>query len=143
MSSGAGSTPVTPDPTDVGQRGVGELVRDVSHDLTKLVSQELTLAKLELKAEAGKAGKTAAAFGGAGVAGYFTALFALLTLAFALASLLDSLTLGALIVTVLCGLVAAVLFLRARKQAKTLNPKPEMTVQTLKEDAQWAQDRRR
>ena len=144
MSSGAGSSPVTPDPAhDVSQRGVGEIVRDVSHDLTKLFSQELTLAKIELKAEAGKAGKTAAAFGGAGVAGGFTALFALLTLMFALASLFDSLTLAGLAVTVLCGLAAAVLFLRARKQAKTLNPKPEMTVQTLKEDAQWAKTRSR
>ena len=62
---------------------------------------------------------------------------------FGLAALLDSLTLGALIVTALCGLVAAVLLLRAKKTAKTLNPKPEMTVQTLKEDAQWAKTRSR
>ena len=143
MTSGAGGGHVTSDPTDVSQRGVGELIRDVSQDLTKLFNQEVALAKLELKEEAKKAGKTAASFGGAGFAAYLALLFATLTLMFALASLFDSLAWAGLAVTVLWGLVAAVLLLRARSQAKTLNPTPEMTVQTLKEDAQWAKTRSR
>ena len=126
---------------DVTQHSVGELVREVTQDLTKLFNQELELAKLEVKVEAKKAGKTAGAFGGAGVAGYFAVLFASLTLMFALGSLLGSLIWGALIVTILWAIVGAVLFSRAKKQAAEINPKPEMTVQTLKEDAQWAKTR--
>ncbi len=126
---------------DVTQHSVGELVKEVTQDLTKLFNQELELAKLEVKVEAKKAGKTAGAFGGAGVAGYFAVLFASLTLMFALGSLLDSLIWGALIVTLLWAVVGAVLFSRAKKQAAEINPKPEMTVQTLKEDAQWAKTR--
>ena len=127
--------------TDVTQHSVGELVREVAQDLTKLMNQELALAKLELKAEAKKAGKTAGAFGGAGVAGYFAVLFASLTLMFALEALFDSYIWAALAVTVLWAIVGAVLFSRAKKTAAQLNPKPEMTVQTLKEDAQWAKTR--
>jgi len=127
--------------TDVTQHSVGELVREVAQDLTKLMNQELALAKLELTAEAKKAGKTAGAFGGAGVAGYFAVLFASLTLMFALEALFDSFTWAALAVTVLWAIVGAVLFSRAKKTAAQLNPKPEMTVQTLKEDAQWAKTR--
>jgi hypothetical protein len=126
---------------DVSQRGVGELVKEVTQDLTKLLNQELELAKTEMKVEAKKAGKTAGAFGGAGLAGYYAVLFASLTLMFALANWWDSFTWAALAVTALWAIVAAVLFARARKQAKDLNPKPEMTVQTLKEDAQWAKTR--
>lgn len=138
----SGSSALTPEPSpDVSDRGVGDLVREVTQDLTRLFGQEVELAKAEVKIEAKKAGKTAGAFGGAGLAGYFAVLFASLTLMFALASLFDSDTWAALAVTVLWAIVGAVLFARARKQAKELNPKPEMTVQTLKEDAQWAKTR--
>ena len=127
--------------TDVTQHSVGELVKEVTQDLTKLFNQELELAKLEVKVEAKKAGKTAGAFGGAGVAGYFAVLFASLTLMFALEALFDSFIWAALVVTVLWAIVGAVLFSKAKKTAAQINPKPEMTVQTLKEDAQWAKTR--
>ena len=126
---------------DVSQRSVGELVGEVAQDLTKLVNQELELAKIEVRAEVKKTGKAAAAFGAAGGAAYFALLFAALTLMFALATLFDSYTWAALAVTVLFAIVAAVLFLRAKKTAQTIDPTPHVTVQTLKEDAQWAKTR--
>ena len=126
---------------DVAQRSVGELVGEVAQDLTKLVNQELELAKIEVRAEVKKTGKAAAAFGAAGAAGYFAVLFASLTLMFALATLFDSFTWAALVVTVLWAVVGAVLFARARKTAQTIDPTPHVTVQTLKEDAQWAKTR--
>ena len=126
---------------DVTQRSVGELVGEVAQDLTKLVNQELELAKVEVRAEVKKTGKAAAAFGAAGGAGYFALLFASLTLMFALDLLFDNLALAALVVTVLYAIVAAVLFARAKKTAQTIDPTPHVTVQTLKEDAQWAKTR--
>ncbi len=127
---------------DVRQHSVGELVKEVTQDLSKLMSQELALAKLEMSNEAKKAGKTAGAYGGAGVAGYFAVLFASLTLMFALATLFDSFVWAALVVTVLWAVVGAVLYSKAKKTAAQINPKPEVTVQTLKEDAQWAKTRK-
>ncbi len=44
--------------------------------------------------------------------------------------------------TALYAVVGGVLFARGRTTAKTINPKPEVTVQTLKEDAQWAKTRK-
>jgi hypothetical protein len=126
---------------DVSQRGVGELIREVTADLSKLVNQELALAKAELTLEAKKAGKTAGAFGGAAGAGYFALLFASLTLMYALKSLFDSFVWGALVVAVIYAVVAAVLYKRARATARSLNP-PEQTVQSLKEDAEWAKNRK-
>jgi uncharacterized membrane protein YqjE len=141
--SATGSSRVAAEPRpDVSNRSVGELIGEVTSDITKLMSQELELAKAELRVEAGKAGKTAGAFGGAAVAGYFALLFASLTLMFALRALFDSYTWAALVVTLLYAVVGAVLFSRARATAKTINPKPEVTVQTLKEDAQWAKTRK-
>ena len=139
----SGSERIGQEPSpDVSGRSVGELIAHVTNDLATLLNQELALAKAELRIEAGKAGKTAGAFGGAGVAGYFTLLFASWTLLFALHALFDSYTWAALVVTLLYGILGAVLFVRARATAKTINPKPEVTVQTLKEDAQWAKTRK-
>ena len=127
---------------DVRDRSVGELVSEVTSDLSKLMSQEIALAKAELSVEAKKAGKTAGAFGGAGAAGYFALLFASWTLLFALHALFDSYTWAALVVTLIYAAIAGVLFVKARATAKTIHPKPEQTVQTLKEDAQWAKTRK-
>jgi hypothetical protein len=127
--------------TSPEQNSLGSLLRDVTSDLSKLVNQEIALAKVEIKSEASKAGKTAGAFGGAAGAGYFALLFASWTLLFALASLFDSNTWAALVVTIIYAVVAAVLFKRAQATAKALNPKPEKTIETLKEDVQWAKNR--
>jgi hypothetical protein len=48
---------------------------------------------------------------------------------------------AALVTAVLLGIVAAVLFVLGRKQFQQVNPKPEQTVETLKEDVQWAKNR--
>lgn len=138
------STPITDPSRSQGSSGasVGELIKEVTSDLSKLVNQEIALAKAELSLEAKKAGKTAGAFGGAAVAGYFAVLFASLLLMFALRSLFDSYVWASLVVFLLWAVVAAVLFVRARATARSLHPVPEKTVQTLKEDAQWAKTRK-
>jgi len=119
------------------ERSLGQIVSDVSSDLSTLFRQELELAKTELKEEIGKAGKGAGMLGGAGFAGYFVLLF----LSFALMLLLDrwmAASLAALIVAVLWGIAAAVLASMGRKKLKEANPQLPKTQQTLKEDAQWA-----
>ena len=118
-------------------RSLGEIVGDLSTDLTTLVKQELTLARTELKEEAAKAGKGAGMLGGAGVAG----LLALMLGSFALAYLLDNwmpVELAFLIVTLLWAIVGAVLAARGRTELKNSNPQLPETQQTLKEDAAWA-----
>ena len=64
-----------PSPAQGDDRSLGEIVGDISHDLTTLVKQELELAKTELKEEAGKAGKGAGLLGGAGVSGLLALIF--------------------------------------------------------------------
>ena len=118
-------------------RSLGEIVGDLSHDLTTLVKQELELARTELKEEARKAGKGAGMLGGAGVAGLLTLILA----SFALSYLLDNwmpVELAFLITTLLWAAVAAVLAARGRTELKKTNPQLPETQQTLKEDAAWA-----
>ena len=122
-------------------RGLGEIVSDVTRDLSTLIKQEMELARTELKEEAAKAGKGAGLLGGAGVAGHMLLIF----LSFALVFLLDNwmpIELAALIVAVLWGIVAAVLASTGRKALKESNPQLPKTQQTLKEDAAWASEQK-
>ena len=136
---------------DVENTSVGNLIGQVTTDLSTLMRQELELAKAELRSEAnkatdeikaqtGKAGKGAGMLAGAGFGGYMLALFLSLALMWALASAIPT-GWAALIVAVVWGVIAAVLFVMGRKQLKTVdfsrlkqvNPKPEQTVETLQQ----------
>ena len=70
--------------------------------------------------------------GAAGFAGYMTLLFASIALWWALANGMDE-GWAALIVAVIWGVAAAVLAVVGKKRMASVNPKPERTVQTLKE----------
>ncbi|MDH6227265.1 MULTISPECIES: phage holin family protein [Streptomyces] len=118
-------------------RSVGELLSVVTADLQVLFRQEIELAKAEIKEEATKAGKAAGMYGGAGFAGYMVLLFLSLALLLGLSNVMDG-GWAALIVTALWAVVAAVLYRKGRTEAHTVSPKPERTVETLKENAQWA-----
>jgi hypothetical protein len=117
---------------DVEGTSVGELLGEVSRDLSTLMRQELELAKAEIKTEVSKAGKGAGMLGGAGFAGYMVALFLSCALWWALENVMDA-GLAALIVAVLWAVIGAVLFVMGRKQLKQVNPKPERTVDTLQQ----------
>ena len=117
---------------DVENSSVGELIGEVTRDLSALMRQELELAKVELKAEASKTGKAAGMLGAAGFAGYMVLLFGSFALWWGLANVMDE-GWAALIVMVLWAIAAAVLYAVGRQRLREVRPKPEQTVDTLKE----------
>jgi len=134
----AAPNPPVPGPGPASDsRSLGEIVSDVTQDLTTLIRQEIDLAKTELKEEGTKAAKGAGMLGGAGLAGYFTVLFLSVTLMFVLGEFLEF-WLAALIVTVLWGIAAAVLAVIGKKRLQASRPELPQTQETLKEDVRWA-----
>jgi hypothetical protein len=122
---------------DARERGIGELVKDLAGQTSTLVRQEIKLAQAEVTEKGKVAGRGAGMLAGAGVA----ALLMLGTLTAVLVVALDSplpLWLAALIVTVIWGVVAAVLAQSGRKALRTATPPAPQTVETVKEDIQWA-----
>ncbi len=117
---------------DISNASVGELVGHVAQDLSTLMRQELELAKAEVKQEVTKTAKGAGMLGGAGFAGYMVLLFASIAAWWGLANLMDQ-GWAALIVTGIWAVIAAVLFAAGRARLKQVNPKPEQTVETVKE----------
>ena len=123
--------------TDLRERSVGELVKQLSNETSTLIRQEMALARAELSEQGKKAGAGAGMFGGAGLLGL--GAFGALTACFILA--LDTAMdgwLAALIVAAVYAAIAGVLALQGRNKIKDATPPAPQTVETVKEDVQWA-----
>ncbi len=125
-------------------RSVGDLLKELSEQTSTLVRQELELAKAEMSEKGKQAGMGAGMFGGAGLLGlgafgaFTTFLIALLQTA------VNHTWLAALIVTAVYGAIAGVLALQGKNKIQEATPPaPEQTVETLKEDAEWAKTQMR
>ncbi|ETK37212.1 phage holin family protein [Microbispora sp. ATCC PTA-5024] len=129
-------------PAQDPEPSLGRLVGEIGEDLSTLFRQEVELAKAEIREEAGKAGRAAGLLGGAGFAGYMAALLATLAVMFGLGAWM-SLGWAALIVAAVWGVVAAVLFVKGRERIREVDPVPQQTVETLKEDVRWARAQKR
>jgi len=130
------TTPHSQRADEVSDTSVGELIGNISNDLSQLFRQEVELAKVELKQEAAKAGQAAGMLGGAAFAGYLAVVLLSFALVFALANVMDA-GWAALIVAIIWGVIGAVLYSIGRKRIKQVDPVPRRTVDTIKEDAQW------
>jgi hypothetical protein len=121
---------------------LGELFGRVTGDLSTLVRQEIQLAKVEITQEVRTAGKAGGLLGGSALTGYLALLFVSVALALGLAELVPA-WVAFLIVGALYGIAAAVLMSKGRQELEHVDPVPQQTVETLKEDVQWAKSRRR
>jgi MFS family permease len=122
-------------------RPVGELMQELSEQTSRLVRQELELARLELTRKGRQAGVGAGMFGGAGAIGLFAAGALTAALILALATAVTG-WLAALIVAAAYGLVAGGLALSGKsKVQQAAPPVPEQAAESVKEDVQWAKSR--
>jgi uncharacterized membrane protein YqjE len=123
---------------ELRDRPIAELLKQLANETATLVRQELDLAKAEMREKAGKAGQGAGMWGAAGV----TALLALGSLTAFLILALDGVMpnwLAALIVGLVYAAIAGVLYVSGKRRVDEVgSPVPEQTVETLKEDVQWA-----
>ncbi|MGP3535351.1 phage holin family protein [Microbacterium sp. RD1] len=120
----------TPSEEKAASTSLGELLGEVTSDLSTLMRQELELAKAELRQSATRAGKGAGLLGGAGYAAAMAVFFLSMALWWGLGFLVG-LAWSAVLVAVLWGVIALVLFLNGRTQMKKIQGAPE-TVDSLK-----------
>ena len=129
------------DANDLRDRPIGELLKELANETTTLVRQELDLAKAEMREKAGKAGPGFGMWGAAGI----TALLALGSLtAFVILALDGALPnwLAALLVGLVYTSIAGVLYVRGKHRVEEAgSPVPQKTIETMKEDVQWAKSR--
>jgi hypothetical protein len=127
---------VTSEPDQAG-KPIGELMAEMTSQVTELMRKELDLAVVELKGEMRQAAKAGGMLTGAALSGYLSLLFG----SFALAWFLDRklprpLAFG--LVAALHGTAAATLAKAGREEMKQVDPVPTQTIETLKENVDWA-----
>ncbi|HEY0700360.1 MAG TPA: phage holin family protein [Micromonospora sp.] len=116
---------------DVRQHSVGDLLGEVSRDLSTLMRQEVALAKAEVRQEGVKAGKAAGLYGAAGLAGYMTVLFLSIALWWGLSNVMDQ-GWAALVVALVWLVVAGVLYPKAKAKVRELQGMPQ-TAETVQQ----------
>lgn len=110
---------------------LGDLLGDVTRDISMLMRQEVELAKAEIKQSGTRAGKGAGLLAGAGVAGHFVLLFLSVALWWGLGNLIGH-GWSAVVVAVIWAIIAAILASMGRKELKAIRGMPQ-TAETLQE----------
>lgn len=140
-STGAVTATGSTDAADAAsEKSLGELVSQLSSDLSDLVSTQLELAKVEIKEEVARAGKGAGLLTGGAVAAHLAVLLLSLAAAWGLSEAMPT-GFAFLIVGLVWAVAAAVLALNGRNQLREVEPVPQ-TKDTLKEDVEWVKAQR-
>jgi uncharacterized membrane protein YqjE len=140
MATSNGSTPNGSLREPSPDQPLSQLISRTSSDLATLFRKEVELAKIEIRDDVRHTAKAGSMFGAAGFAGYLAAVLASLAVVFAL-DLAMPLWAAFLIVAVLFALVGFVLFRQARTRMSEFTLGPEQTMETIKEDIEWAKAR--
>lgn len=121
------------------ERTIGDLFADLTADLRVLVRQEVALARAEVSDKVSHLGRDAATIAIGGVLA-FVGLQALVATAILALSLVLPAWLSALIVGAVLALVGGLLAWRGYQDLRERGVVPQETVESLKEDAQWAKE---
>ena len=125
------------DPDGLREQSIGDLLRQLSQETSTLVRQEMALARAELTEKGKRAGVGAGMLGAAGVATLLTLGTLTACIVLVLSEFMDA-WLAALIHTIVWGAIAAVLALQGRNKVQEATPPAAQTIETLKEDVEWA-----
>src|SRR3954447_3548304 len=126
---------------DLRERPLGEVARDLTSDLSLLLRQEIELAKAEMTEKGRTAAPGIGMRGGAGVVALCAAGAATAFLVLVLAIFLPEWA-AAAIVTAILAATAYVLVKQGKERvADAGKPVPEQTIETVKEDVEWAKTR--
>lgn len=129
------------DTSELRERPIGEVARELTRDLSLLVQQEVELAKTEMAEKGRVAAPGLGMIGAAGLAGLMAAgaltACAVIVLAIFLPEWLSALIVGAVLAA-----AAYVLAIRGKERVEEAgSPVPEQTIESVKEDVEWAKSR--
>jgi len=123
-------------PAHNGDGTIGSALGNVAEDFSRLVRQELELAKVEVREEAAAAGRAGAMFGIAMVAALMIVVLLSFGLVYALAEVMPP-GWAALIVAIIWAVVGGISYAVGRQRMRAVKVVPEKSVQSVKEDMRW------
>jgi uncharacterized membrane protein YqjE len=120
-------------------RSVPEVLQDIVGNIQEIIRSEFTLAKVEIKQEAARAKAPAIMWLIGGALGLYALGFLLLTAVFGMATVMP-IWIAALFVGAALTVASIALLSAAGKRLKHVNKVPERTIESLKENVQWAKE---
>jgi Flp pilus assembly protein TadB len=120
-------------------RSLGELFSELSQETNTLIRQEVNLAKTEMSQKASRVGKDVGLLAAGGAVAY-AGLLAIIAGVIALLALVIPLWLSALLVGLVVAAIGYFLVKRGLDALKQEDLAPRETIETLKEDKEWAKD---
>lgn len=138
----SGRTPIdrppTYDQTSGGSGGgLGDTITGIIEDLQNIIRGEVQLAKTEIKEDAGKLGKALGMIGAAVFLALVGFIFLMLGVTYLLNKSIEMWMAAGLVGLVLL-LIGAILAMRGKSQMQEANMVPDKTIESLKEDKEWA-----
>ena len=119
------------------QRSVPEVLQDIVSNLQEIIRSEFRLAKTEIKEEASKAARPAAAFGVGLISGIYGIGFMLLAAVYGLSTVMPA-WLAALLVGIILAIVAGAFIGSGREKLKRINLIPDKAIKSLEENVEWS-----
>ena len=120
-----------------GDRSISDVLQDIIRNVQEIVRSEVRLAKTEIREELDQARSSTLLLGAGAATGMFAVLFLLLTVVYALALVMPEWA-AAMLVGAALAAVGIVLFAAGLKRFKQIHPTPARTVETIKENVEWA-----
>jgi Putative Actinobacterial Holin-X, holin superfamily III len=125
------------------ERSIGELFGQLSQDMTLLFRQEVQLARTEMSDKLSRLATNLVSVAAGGFVAYLGGLALVAALILAIRDLANiSLAVSALIVGAVLAIIGYVMLQRGMKELKRVDIAPRRTVETLKDDVQWAKEQR-
>jgi hypothetical protein len=125
------------------ERSLGELFGQLSQDMTLLVRQEVQLARTEMSEKLSRLAANLISVAAGGFVAYLGGLALVAAVILALRDLANiSLAVSALIVGAILAVIGWLMLQRGLKEMKRVDLAPRRTVETLKDDVQWAKEQR-
>jgi cytochrome c biogenesis protein CcdA len=128
------------EPGTANSRPLGELIANVVGDLKTILHDEIRLVLMELKDKIGKSRKGAVYIAVALLLG-FLSVECLITCCIAALAIVLPLWLSALIVAVLAAIVAGGVFVVGTQALQKVDPLPQQTLESLKDNLDWVRER--
>ena len=124
------------------ERSVSDVLHDIVGNLQDIVRSEISLAKAEIKTEAGKAANASKILAAGAVFLLYAGGLILLAMVYALSMVLQP-WLAALVVGALVSVFGAIFMSAGRRRMQVIHPSPERAIKNVKENVEWLKDQTR
>jgi uncharacterized membrane protein YqjE len=118
------------------ERSAADVLKDIVGNVQEIIRSEVRLARAEIREDTTQLMKAGTVLAAGALLGLYALLFLFIALMYGLTTVLSP-AVSALLVGVALAIVAGILVSAGRGRLRNVSPKPEKTIETVKENIEW------